>query len=181
MLLWLVLQGDRELRVPQLLLGPLDFPWLPHDRLHLVHQLLNNSRLDMYLHRLSHKSQDMLEEERWLEFLEVRVVQGDQVVLPSPDLPFPLDAPLLPQVHYHHLVLLVLKGQGRLADPGAQGGQQDPYRQVLPNFQVVLDFQRVPVFLESQPDYLELPGIQEAPEDRVVRVFPLVHPAPVVH
>ena len=62
----------------------------------------------MYLHRLSHKSQDMLEEERWLEFLEVRVVQGDQVVLPSPDLPFPLDAPLLPQVHYHHLVLLVL-------------------------------------------------------------------------
>lgn len=96
MLLWLVLQGDRELRVPQLLLGPLDFPWLPHDRLHLVHQLLNNSRLGMYLHRLSHKSQDMLEEERWLEFLEVRVVQGDQVVLPSPDLPFPLDAPLLP-------------------------------------------------------------------------------------
>lgn len=53
----------------------------------------------------------------------------------------------------------------------------------LSQFTVIISFKiaATSTYLESQPDYLELRGIQEAPEDRVVRVFPLVHPAPVVH
>lgn len=40
--------------------------------------------------------------------------------------------------------------QGRLEDPGTLEGRQDPYRQVPLNFRVVLDFQRVPVFLSMR-------------------------------